>query len=309
MALPRWLDKSIQRIFDTAFALIPQPIPSWERLAHARLIAHRGAHGRLREGPIENTLPAFEQALEKGAWGIEFDVRWTADDVPVIHHDLTTERLFKISLNIHETKFAELRAAIPQIPRLDEVLRLVHQRPFENRPHLMIEVKRRLEGFTAEHVESLRASLADLKPGRDYHVLSLYPSAFEIFSWIVPQATLPVAELNVAELARVALEGDYAGLAGHYALLTPRTQNRLEQEGLRVGTGFVASRNSLFREINRGVEWIFTDEVVKMQAILNAQRKRTERKRSLLRYSAAPTPKRSGATQISPVFGKTPRGI
>lgn len=47
------------------------------------IIAHRGAN---REAP-ENTIPAFERALEIGVHGIELDVHVTADNVPIVHHD------------------------------------------------------------------------------------------------------------------------------------------------------------------------------------------------------------------------------
>lgn len=47
------------------------------------IIAHRGAN---REAP-ENTIPAFERALEMGVHGIELDVHVTRDNVPVVHHD------------------------------------------------------------------------------------------------------------------------------------------------------------------------------------------------------------------------------
>ena len=46
-------------------------------------IGHRGAP---REYP-ENTLPAFERAIERGADGIELDVHVTTDGVPIVHHD------------------------------------------------------------------------------------------------------------------------------------------------------------------------------------------------------------------------------
>lgn len=46
-------------------------------------IAHRGAPREFRE----NTLPAFERALERGADAIELDVHSTADGVIVVHHD------------------------------------------------------------------------------------------------------------------------------------------------------------------------------------------------------------------------------
>jgi glycerophosphoryl diester phosphodiesterase len=47
------------------------------------LIAHRGAS---RERP-ENTLLAFERAIELGADGVEFDLHLHADGVIRIHHD------------------------------------------------------------------------------------------------------------------------------------------------------------------------------------------------------------------------------
>lgn len=46
------------------------------------IVAHRGiAH----EAP-ENTLPAFERAVELGADSVELDVRLTSDRVPVVYH-------------------------------------------------------------------------------------------------------------------------------------------------------------------------------------------------------------------------------
>jgi glycerophosphoryl diester phosphodiesterase len=49
------------------------------------VIAHRGDH----TVHPENTLPAFQAALEAGADGFEFDVRLTADLVPVVFHYVT----------------------------------------------------------------------------------------------------------------------------------------------------------------------------------------------------------------------------
>jgi glycerophosphoryl diester phosphodiesterase len=52
------------------------------------IIAHRGAAA---EAP-ENTLAAFDLAIERGAEGIEFDVHLSSDDVPVVIHDPCLER-------------------------------------------------------------------------------------------------------------------------------------------------------------------------------------------------------------------------
>jgi glycerophosphoryl diester phosphodiesterase len=52
------------------------------------VIAHRGASA---DAP-ENTIAAFELALEQGADGIELDVHLSADEHPVVIHDFTLER-------------------------------------------------------------------------------------------------------------------------------------------------------------------------------------------------------------------------
>ncbi|HEX7336305.1 MAG TPA: glycerophosphodiester phosphodiesterase [Gemmatimonadales bacterium] len=52
------------------------------------IIAHRGASG----SAPENTMAAFELALEQGADAIELDVRLAADGVPVVLHDPTLDR-------------------------------------------------------------------------------------------------------------------------------------------------------------------------------------------------------------------------
>ncbi|MGH7374824.1 MAG: glycerophosphodiester phosphodiesterase family protein, partial [Candidatus Rokuibacteriota bacterium] len=52
------------------------------------VIAHRGASA---DAP-ENTIAAFELAVEQGADGIELDVHLSADEHPVVIHDFTLER-------------------------------------------------------------------------------------------------------------------------------------------------------------------------------------------------------------------------
>lgn len=48
-----------------------------------QIIAHRGAS---RERP-ENTLPAFQRAVDLGADGVELDVHLSADGTVIVHHD------------------------------------------------------------------------------------------------------------------------------------------------------------------------------------------------------------------------------
>jgi len=73
----------------------------------ARLvIAHRGSSS---EAP-ENTLPAFEAAVARGADAIELDVRLTADGAPVVIHDATLDRTTDRTGPVAAFTLAELRA-------------------------------------------------------------------------------------------------------------------------------------------------------------------------------------------------------
>jgi len=66
---------------------------------------HRGASGRLPE----NTPGAFRGAIDDGADGVEFDVRATADGVPVILHDRDLARTTTGSGPVDEVAAADLR--------------------------------------------------------------------------------------------------------------------------------------------------------------------------------------------------------
>lgn len=70
------------------------------------IVAHRGASALAPE----NTLAAFERAIEDGADGIEFDVRLAKDGVPVIFHDSTLQRMAQKRIRTSNFTSAELRA-------------------------------------------------------------------------------------------------------------------------------------------------------------------------------------------------------
>jgi len=96
------------------------------------IIAHRGASRDYRE----NTLPAFETALELGADGIELDVHSTSDGIVVVHHDADIRIGMEAGANetraIAELSIRELNSLSvsdkTRVPSLEEVLSLVGDR-------------------------------------------------------------------------------------------------------------------------------------------------------------------------------------
>ena len=71
------------------------------------VIAHRGASA----SAPENTLAAFELAVQQGADAFELDVRLTRDGAPVVIHDATLERTTSLTGPVRARTLAELRAA------------------------------------------------------------------------------------------------------------------------------------------------------------------------------------------------------
>jgi len=82
------------------------------------VIAHRGASFDEKE----NTLPAFERAIELGADFVELDVQASRDSELVVFHDLTLDRLTPLSGPLRRRSGAELREV--GIPTLAEVVEL-----------------------------------------------------------------------------------------------------------------------------------------------------------------------------------------
>ncbi|KAH1021589.1 hypothetical protein HUJ04_011084 [Dendroctonus ponderosae] len=71
-----------------------------------KTIAHRGAG---LDAP-ENTLAAFDLCHTAGCDFIEFDVTLTSDDIPIVFHDATLERMADSNLVIANTTFEVLKS-------------------------------------------------------------------------------------------------------------------------------------------------------------------------------------------------------
>jgi len=229
-----------------------------------RLVAHRGAHGP--DAAVENTLAAFQLCADVGAWAVETDIHLTRDGEPVIHHDPACGRLFgRPDLLIAATNFASLRAAIPEIPHLAEVIER-----FAGKLHLMLEMKESWR-LRPEYPARVAAALTGLEPERDYHLLSLEPDYLEGFREIPKAAFVDVAWMNAGAIIRQNLLLGHGGVAGSFALLGSRRLAQLRDAGRKIGTGFVENAGALRREVHRNADWIFTDRVLEMQTLLNRE--------------------------------------
>jgi glycerophosphoryl diester phosphodiesterase len=127
------------------------------------VVAHRGAS---IEQP-ENTVEAFEAAIDAGADAVEFDVRMTADGVAVVMHDPDVSRTTDGTGSVPELTLADIRRLrIPLtsggatgVPTLEEALERLAGRAAAD-----IEIKNLPgePGFTSDREEAVEATLATL---------------------------------------------------------------------------------------------------------------------------------------------------
>ena len=109
------------------------------------VIAHRGVWGA---GVPENSLPAFEQAIDLGADMIEFDVRRTRERDLIIFHDAELAGAPVASLTRSEIE--DLAGVLP--PLLEEALELAYGR-------IALDVELKEDGY-ADEVADLLAGFA-----------------------------------------------------------------------------------------------------------------------------------------------------
>ncbi len=102
------------------------------------VLGHRGASAYAPE----NTLAAFNLALEMGADGVELDVTLTNDGVPIVIHDDTVDRTTNGFGDIREMNWAQVQQLDAshrfekyrgeKIPTLEQALRAVGKRGIVN---------------------------------------------------------------------------------------------------------------------------------------------------------------------------------
>lgn len=250
----------LQYALDAIWSLPPRKAPAVSCIPN--LVAHRGNTGEA-DAPDENTLCAFQRCAELGVWGIELDVRWTADNVPVVIHDDHTGRTFAApKLCIAETNFSSLRKSHPELPRLSEVIE-----SFGGDLHLMIELKS--ETMSQKQKNILAAQLKGLEPGIDYHLLSLNPQFLSTLRCFSIQAMMPVALTNTAWVIEQAIHYSFTCISGHYLLLSRKKRLQLYAAGIEIGSGFIPNQSLLFRELAQPSRWIFSNHAALIQPHLS----------------------------------------
>ncbi len=263
MPIPGFIDAGFHYAANFISAVMPAAKPSRDKFQQCKVISHRGLHDN--KTVFENTFAAFDPLLATGVWAIELDIRWTKDCQPIVFHDPDCQRIHQAETLIEQYTLAELQQLYPDMPSLAQLIER-----YGKRLHLMIELKLVTYQNVAEQMQRLAEVLAPLEPIKDFHLISLYSAQmFVTLDFLPSECLVPIAALNAKTLSDLTLEKNYAGLLGQYVFMTKQIiQQQLQQQKI-VGVGFVDSKNNLYRQLNRGCQWIFSNNALQVQTWVN----------------------------------------
>jgi glycerophosphoryl diester phosphodiesterase len=236
----------------------------WIDLPHPIIIAHRGdkAHAP------ENTLPAFNLAVEKGADAIEFDVKLTSDGQVIVHHDRLVDRTTDGTGKISKYSFTSLRDldagswfsdgySGERIPTMDEVFETVGKRT-----HIDVE----LTNYTTPLDDLVTCVVEKVKRhGLQDRMLfsSFFPRNLRKAHLLLPE--VPLGLLTMRDWKgfwgrTFGWRGDYYAFHPHFTNANAGLVDRVHAMGKRVQVWTVNAEEDLKRMIGLGVDGIFTDD-------------------------------------------------
>lgn len=194
--------------------------------------------------PAENTLAAFEYALNNGCDGFEFDVRFTRDRRSVLCHD---PKLNRQEVALTEHAGLERRLGY-NLAGLQDVL--TH---FGATAYLDIELK------VPGHEEAVAAALRAHPPQHGYVVSSFLPEVLFRLHEIDP--TLPLGYIcEHEEDARRWSELPIRAFLPQHSLVSERLIDEVHQRGLQLMTWTVNTARDLERLAEWGVDGLISDD-------------------------------------------------
>jgi glycerophosphoryl diester phosphodiesterase len=230
-------------------------------------IAHRGASSIAPE----NTLKAFEKAIELKADYIEFDVHQSKDGEVVVMHDgntLRTTHHFGIINRMNLSELKELDCGEGEkIPTLEEVIKVA-----KGKIGLNCEIKAR--GFAKKIIKMLKESdiidttiissfkhdilLNIQKLNSQIKLASLEPTRTGwIKSWI-----------SRKKIIRVAVKNKFYAINPFYKIVNRKFVNRAHKNNIKIFPWTVNSELIIKKLVDIGVDGIISNHILRVKKIL-----------------------------------------
>lgn len=242
------------------------------------ILAHRGASA---EAP-ENTLAAFDLAMRRGADGIELDVRFSADGVPVVIHDARVDRTTSGSGRVDRHTVKELRRldagswfnrrfptrararyGRAKIPLLSEVMSWVKAR----RCAAVIEVKRE-RAPAADHVEKLLEIIHRAGVNSEIAIISFHLPTLRRLRELDARVRIGIDFTRPLLALRRAKSVGASIVLPHWAFTSRRFIARAHGAGLRVIPWGLETPAAMRRVLAEGVDGAITGYPARLRRLV-----------------------------------------
>lgn len=229
------------------------------------IFAHRGD---LTHAP-ENTLPSFQQALQKGADGVELDAKLTVDGQVIVIHDMTVDRTTNGKGRVASFKLDDIRKLDAgtwfnekfggtKVPMLAEVFELVGKDKLINIELTNYSTPR--DGLVLKVCELIKRHNIQ----KQILFSSFLPSNLKIAAQTLPE--IPRGLLAMPGLVGLwarsfgFMFGEYQALHPHISSTSREQIQRVHRLNRRVHVWTANSPEEVNRLKEWGVDGIFTDD-------------------------------------------------
>jgi glycerophosphoryl diester phosphodiesterase len=229
-------------------------------------VAHRGASAYAPE----NTIAAFDKAVEMKADYIEIDIQRSKDGKLVLIHDTTVDRTTDGSGKVGNLTFKELRNldagswkgeqfAGAQIPTFDEILDRYH-----GKIGILIELKapELYPGIEENVAKELKERNLDKPQNEKIIVQSFNHKSMKKMNELLPKVPIGVLTSSSADTTEQALQ-EFSTYADYfnpsYGIVTEDLVNQVHSLGMKIGSWTVRSQEAADFLLDVGVDAIITD--------------------------------------------------
>jgi glycerophosphoryl diester phosphodiesterase len=229
-------------------------------------VAHRGASAYAPE----NTIAAFDKAVEMKADYIEIDVQRSKDGKLVVIHDTTVDRTTDGSGKVGNLTFKELRNLDAgswkgeqftgaKISTFDEILNRYH-----GKIGILIELKapELYPGIEENIAKKLKERNLDKSQNEKIIVQSFNHNSMKKMNELLPKVPIGVLTSSSADATEQALQ-EFSTYADYfnpsYGIVTPDLVNQVHSLGMKIGSWTVRSQEAADFLLDVGVDAIITD--------------------------------------------------
>lgn len=233
--------------------------------AAPRCVAHRGNV----DGPsaaTENSLAAFRQALAVGVDGVELDVQYTEDGVPLVLHDARLRRTAvgeacPLRTDVQKLLFEQVRSSCSlrngePIPTLPEAMEVLAGAPSDAGRLVFVEFKR-----TAPSAETAQV----LRDWSDANRERLWVISFAREALDAAEAVDPSFQTLNVRVFGMRANAAFDGVDRYYGF-APRRRT----DGARMVGVWTVDGRALDRWLTRDVDFVTTNETRRCVALVSA---------------------------------------